>query len=105
MSSDRPARDILQLRLYIAGAAPNSVRAHANVRAMLDELLPGRYELEIVDVLENPARALVDAVFVTPTLIKLGRPPVRIVGDLSDRVELWQALELDAYREPSPNEE
>jgi circadian clock protein KaiB len=73
------------LRLYVAGHAPNSVRAIANVKAICDARHDSMYALEIVDVLKEPRRALADGIIVTPTLLKLSPLPVqRIVGDLSD---------------------
>jgi circadian clock protein KaiB len=81
----------VKLRLYVTGSAPNSIAALANmkaVRAALDD-----HELEIVDVLERPERALADDVLVTPTLLKLApRPPCRIVGNLSDTHQVLSSL-------------
>ena len=81
----------VKLRLYVTGAAPNSIAALANmkaVRAALDD-----HELEIVDVLERPERALADDVLVTPTLLKLApRPPCRIVGNLSNIHQVLSSL-------------
>ena len=68
----------LQLRLYVAGSAPNSLRAIANAKAICDEHFASGYGLEVVDLLEHPARALADGIIVTPTLLKLsprGRRP------------------------------
>ena len=82
----------VKLRLYVTGSAPNSIAALANmqaVRAALDE----DHELEIVDVLERPERALADDVLVTPTLLKLApRPPCRIVGNLSNIHQVLSSL-------------
>jgi circadian clock protein KaiB len=82
------------LRLYVAGRAPNSVRAIANVMAICDPHAGSiQYALEIVDVLENPRRALADGVVVTPTLLRLSPLPIqRIVGDLSDTGQVLLAL-------------
>jgi len=81
------------LRLYIAGQAPNSVRAIANCRAICDEHFSSGHELEIVDLLEHPQRAVADGVIVTPTLIKLLPLPVqRVIGSLSDTNQVLQAL-------------
>lgn len=81
----------VKLRLYVTGSAPNSIAALANmnaVRAALED-----HELEIVDVLERPERALADDVLVTPTLLKLApRPPCRIVGDLRDTHQVLNSL-------------
>ena len=83
----------LRLRLYIAGQAPNSVRAIANCRAICDEHFSSGHELEIVDLLEHPQRAVADGVIVTPTLIKLLPLPVqRVIGSLSDTNQVLQAL-------------
>ena len=75
----------LQLRLYVAGNAPNSVRAIANARAICEEHFNGSHDLEIVDLLDHPVRGLADGIVVTPTLLKLLPLPVqRVIGDLSD---------------------
>ncbi len=83
----------LRLRLYVAGHAPNSVSAVANIRAICDEHFASGHELEIVDLLEHPARALADGVIVTPTLLKLLPLPVqRVIGSLSDTNQVLLAL-------------
>lgn len=81
--------------LYIADDTQNSVLAVANLTAICREHLPGHHEIEIVDVFKEPKRALTDAVFMTPTLIKLGPHPVRrIVGTLSQTETVLNALGL-----------
>lgn len=83
----------LRLRLYVAGQAPNSVRAVANVRAICDEHFASGHELEIVDLLEHPKRAVADGIIVTPTLLKLLPLPVqRVIGSLSDTNQVLMAL-------------
>lgn len=83
----------LQLRLYVAGAAPNSLAALDNLRALCRDEADGGCDLEVVDVLEAPERALDDGIIVTPTLVRLdARPPAYIVGDLSDRESLLVVL-------------
>lgn len=73
-----------KFRLYVAGDAQNSVLAIAHLTAFCREYLAGRHEIEIVDVLREPRRALVDGIFLTPTLVKLSPSPSRrIVGTLS----------------------
>ena len=75
----------LTLRLYVAGNAPNSNRAVANLRAICDGHFASGHELEIVDLLLHPQRALADGIIVTPTLLKLMPLPIRrMIGDLSD---------------------
>ena len=83
----------LQLRLYIAGRAPNSVQAIANAKAICDEHFAAAHDLEIVDLLDEPRRAFDDGIIVTPTLLKLMPPPVqRVIGNLSDRDRVLLAL-------------
>lgn len=89
-------RPSFRFRLYVAGDAPNSNRAAANLKALCSRLVPGRCDIEVVDVFREPKRALADRVFMTPTLIKLGPGPARrIVGTLSDSRALMNALGLD----------
>lgn len=85
------------LRLYVAGHAPNSAAALTNLRALLPagETAEGSVELEVVDVLKDPGRALAEGVLVSPTLVRLSPlPVVRIVGSLSDRQTVRLALGL-----------
>lgn len=82
-------------RLYIAGEALNSARALANLQALCRDHLAGRHSIEVIDVFREPGRALADAIFMTPTLLRLAPSPVRkIVGTLSDTATLLQALDL-----------
>ena len=83
----------LVLRLYVAGASPNSVDAQANLTALLTGAFAGRFELEIVDVLRHPGRAVADAVLVTPMLHKLSPAPAcRIFGNLKDSALVLRTL-------------
>jgi circadian clock protein KaiB len=89
----RPKSTAHTLRLYVAGNAPNSLRAIANAKAICEGQGGVPYELEIVNVLEHPKRALADGIIVTPTLLKLSPPPIqRMVGDLSDRAQVLLTL-------------
>lgn len=82
-------------RLYIAGEAPNSRIAIVNLEAICQECLRGHYELESVDILQDPLRAFRDGILVTPTLVKLSPPPVcKIVGNLSERSKVLRVLGL-----------
>lgn len=86
---------IVILRLYVAGDAPNSVQAIANLEAICQEHLENGFKLEVVDVLEQPKRALAEGILVTPSLAKLSpRPSRNIVGNLSDRAKVLHALGL-----------
>lgn len=85
----------LRLRLYVAGDAPNSSLARSNLRSILGDPSSGTYELEVVDCLREPLRALTDGVIVTPTLKKFAPEPVQtIVGALTDLVRVRATLGL-----------
>ena len=93
MAKGKAKNEGLQLRLYIAGNAPNSRRAIANVKAICDEHFASGHRLEIVDMLEQPRRALADGVIVTPTLLRLLPLPVqRLIGNLNDTDQVLIAL-------------
>lgn len=82
-------------RLFVAGDAPNSVRAIANLAAFCRDHLADRYEIEIVDVFREPKRALAEGIFMTPALVALTPPPVRrIVGTLSQTQTVLLTLGL-----------
>jgi circadian clock protein KaiB len=86
----------LILRLYVANSAPNSLLAIANLAIICDEYLHGNYTLEIIDVLDEPQRALADGILVTPSLAKLLPLPERkIVGNLSDKVVVRRMLGIE----------
>ena len=89
----RPIR--YRFRLFVAGVAPNSTQARVNLAALCRSLLPGRYAIEVVDVLREPKRALTEGIFLTPTLVKLAPGPIRrIVGTLSHWSTLVNTLDL-----------
>ncbi len=78
------ARAHFKFRLYVAADTQNSVEAIANLKAICQAHAPDRCEIEIVDVLREPKRALTDGIFMTPMLVKLAPLPVRrILGTLS----------------------
>jgi circadian clock protein KaiB len=83
------------LRLYVTGMTPRSTRAISAVRALCEDLLQGRYELEIIDVYQQPALIRNQQIFATPTLVKLGpEPERRMIGDMSNRARLLSGLGL-----------
>lgn len=85
----------LTIRLYVAGSSPNSAKALANLNEIIGQYTAGDCQLEIIDVLTNPRRALADGVLVTPSLIKSSPPPVvTIVGDLRHKADVLQQLNL-----------
>lgn len=82
-------------RLYIAGSAPNSVRALANLYAICRKHFPDSHRIEVIDVLKDPLRALNEAILVTPTVVKVSpAPEVQIIGNLSEEEEVLRALGL-----------
>jgi circadian clock protein KaiB len=86
---------VVLLRLYITGGAPNSIQAIANLKAICNEYLKGGHRLEVVDVLENPRRAMADGVLVSPSLSRLHPlPGVNLVGNMSDKAKVLHALGL-----------
>ena len=85
----------LRLRLFITGQTPRAKRALTNLHRICSEELGGKYELEIIDVLEHPQLAEDEKILATPTLIReLPLPPRRVIGDLSDRKQVLLGLDL-----------
>jgi circadian clock protein KaiB len=84
-----------ELRLYTAGQSPKSLAAVRNLKKVCEEHLPGRYEIEIVDLLANPRLAKDHQIVAIPTLVrKLPNPMRKIIGDLSDTERALVGLEL-----------
>ena len=96
--SDQPANDPdgkYKLRLFVTGSTPRSARAIANMRKICEENLHGRYDLEVVDVYENPDATRELQIVATPTLVKILPEPLRrIIGDLSDKERVLAGLNL-----------
>lgn len=88
--------EIYGLVLYVVGGSQASRRAVANLRAICDELLEGRFALEVIDLREFPALAGERNILAAPTLVKEHPPPTaRLIGDLSDRERVLVALDLE----------
>lgn len=88
---------VFKFRIYIAGDAVNSAQALSNLQTLCHAHLPDRHSIEVVDVFRHPKRALADAIFMTPMLLKLAPgPPRRIVGTLSETATVLQALDLQS---------
>ena len=84
-----------ELRLYVAGQTPKSVTAFANLKKLCEEHLPGRYKIEVIDLMQQPQLAAGDQIVAIPTLIrKLPEPLRRIVGDLSNTERTLVGLQL-----------
>jgi circadian clock protein KaiB len=89
--------EMFTFRLYVSGKVPNSLQAIANLTALCETHLPGRHEIEIVDVFLDPKRALAESIFMTPTLVSVSPFPGRkIVGNLSQTEPILQILGLGA---------
>ena len=85
------------LRLYVAGQTPKSMLAFTNLKQICEEHLLGRYEIEIVDLLENPQLAQGDQILALPTLVRrLPEPIKKIIGDLSNTERVLVGLDLRA---------
>jgi circadian clock protein KaiB len=88
---------IWYLRLYVAGQSPRSMRAYANLQHLCETHLSGRYEIEIVDLVEHPALAQSDDILAIPTLVRRLPAPIRkIIGDLSDEHRVLVGLRLES---------
>jgi circadian clock protein KaiB len=83
------------LRLYVAGHTAKSLQALANLRRICEEHLAGRYRLEVIDLLENPALARGDQILALPALVRQLPPPVKkIIGDFSSAERVLVGLDL-----------
>ena len=83
------------LKLYVTGTTPRSSHAVANIRSLCDEHLAGRYDLEVVDIYQQPGEASGAQIIAAPTLVKQSpAPPKRMVGDLSNRARVLLGLDL-----------
>ncbi len=84
-----------RLRLYVAGNTANSIAAFANLKEICEVHLGGRYQIEVVDLLENPTLAKGDQIVAIPTLVRrLPHPVKKIIGDLSNRERVLVGLDL-----------
>jgi circadian clock protein KaiB len=91
----RARAEVWNLRLYVAGQTPRSVAAFANLKRICEEYLPGRYHIEVVDLLQNPQLAKGDQILAIPTLVrKLPQPVRKIIGDLSNTLHVLVGLDL-----------
>jgi circadian clock protein KaiB len=97
-----PAKDeVWCLRLYVAGQSPKSLRALANLQTLCEEHLVGRYEIEVIDLVQQPSLAQSDDILAIPTLVRRLPPPFRkIIGDLSntERVLVGLRVQPEASR-------
>jgi circadian clock protein KaiB len=90
-----PGLEIYVFRLFVTGILPNSVRAVINSKAICEKFFKGRYELEIIDIYQQPAMALSEEIIAIPVLVKrLPLPEARVIGDLSNSDEVLKGLNI-----------
>jgi circadian clock protein KaiB len=93
------------LRLYITGTTQRSTQAIENLRSLCDDYLPGRYDLEVIDIYQQPKVAREQNIIAAPTLVKqFPNPPKRLIGDLSDRDKVLVGLDLAGKSEKTGRE-
>jgi circadian clock protein KaiB len=98
-NNDRKARPfkspLWELRLYVAGMTPTSIRAFENLKRLCEEHMHGAYKIQVVDLLERPMLARGDQIIAVPTLVRrLPTPVKKIIGDLSNTERVLVGLDL-----------
>lgn len=95
MRPRKPKSKEYVLRLYIAGATPRSIRAVANIKEICHDRLKDRYDLEVIDIYQQPALAKGEQVIAAPTLVKKLPIPLRkFIGDMSNTEQILFGLDL-----------
>ena len=93
-SNPRPPK-VWRLRLYVAGQTPKSLTAFSNLKQICENHLTGCYDIEVIDLLEQPQLSKGDQILAIPTLVrKLPQPVRKIIGDLSDTERVLVGLDL-----------
>ena len=88
-------RESFVLRLYVAGQTPKGMRAFSNLKRICEQYLTNRYQIEMIDLLDNPALARGDQILAVPTLVRRMPEPVKkIIGDLSNTQRVLAGLDL-----------
>lgn len=96
-ASIRKPQQFYHLRLYVTGASRSSLQAVANLKQFCQRYLDGRYELEVIDLYQQPELAAEEQLLVAPTLVKTFPPPTRrLIGTLSNSHEVMRLLEVYA---------
>ncbi|HEY9001141.1 MAG TPA: circadian clock KaiB family protein [Mucilaginibacter sp.] len=97
VSEPKKPKNTYVMRLFITGASPNSTRAISNLKKICEEYLKDRYELEIIDVYQQPSVAIDEQVIALPMLIKKAPGMERkLIGDMSDKPKVLRGLEINA---------
>src|SRR3954453_17252545 len=93
--SRREASPMWDLRLYVAGQSPKSLRAFTNLKTFCEKHLAGKYRIEVIDLLKNPKLAAGDQILAIPTLVrKLPSPVMKIIGDMSSEERTLVGFDL-----------
>ncbi len=93
--SNGDASELLILKLYVAGQTPKSIAAFSNLKKTCDEFLPGKYEIEVIDLLKNPQLAKGQQILALPAVIRsLPKPIKKMIGDFSNREKVLVGLDL-----------
>ena len=88
-------RPVWELRLYVAGMTPTSIRAFENLKRLCEQHMHGAYKIQVVDLLERPMLARGDQIVAVPTLVRrLPTPVKKIIGDLSNTERVLVGLDL-----------
>jgi circadian clock protein KaiB len=92
---NKRSKSIFIFRLYVSGATPRSLRAIENIKKLCEKYLTKRYELTVIDVLQQPALLKEEQIFATPTLVKKLPLPIRkFIGDLSNIEKILVGLDI-----------
>ena len=93
------------LRLYVAGATPKSTQAIMNIKKICEEHLKGRYDLEVIDIYQQPTLAKGEQIIAAPTLVKRLPPPLRrFIGSMADMERILVGLDLKPLKETPPQD-
>lgn len=107
-SSEPIEAEVWELRLYVAGQTPKSIQAFSNLKKICEEYLQGQYQIEVIDLLENPKLAKQNQIVALPMLVReLPEPIQKIIGDLSNKEKILLGLnvqKLEGWTTPSKKE-
>ena len=96
VEADGAGEEKFILRLFVTGILPNSLRAIKNMNAICEQYLKGRYELEVIDIYQQPSLAITEEILAVPVLIKkFPLPEVRMIGDLSNIEDVLKELDVE----------
>jgi circadian clock protein KaiB len=99
----KEARNVLKLRLYIAGQTPKSLIALSNLKTICNEHMKEQYRIEVIDLIKHPELAQEDQILAIPTLVRSLPTPIRkIIGDLSNTERVLLGLDLRTMGEAAP---